>query len=303
VEHDHAHSGVYRLTPALHETPLVSIIIPTAGLARVVRGETMNLVLNCVESILSQSTYREYEVICVIDGQTSEDTRNALMSSGDPRLRLVEYLLAFNFARKINFGAAHSRGDYLLLLNDDTQVITPNWIESMLCYAQSDRVGAVGAKLLFSDGRIQHVGVVAVDGNPGHPYYNFPADSTGYANNLLVPQNYAAVTAACLMSPRRAFEEVGGLSLSFPMNYNDVDYCLKLRHLGYRVVFNPEAELYHYEASSRMTGEVADEELHLLQSRWGSILRNDPYYNPNFIDGSANFVHPVYLSDGSKLPA
>jgi O-antigen biosynthesis protein len=293
VERDTERPQLCRLVPALHEAPLVSIVIPTGGGRRRLRGATVNLAANCIASIVTESTYAHYEIVCVVDDSIAPRAVEEIVEAGRDRLRLVPYGGAFNFAHKVNIGSLHARGDYLLLLNDDTQVITPEWIESLLTFATDERVGAVGAKLRFGDRRLQHVGVVAVDGNPGHPYYGFPQDYDGYAANARTPANYVAVTAACLMIRKRYFDAVGGLSLDFGLNYNDVDFCLKLGHMGYRTVFDPFAELYHFESSSR-TGEVADEELSALRARWGRVLYCDPYYNPNF-GATANFVEPFTL--------
>jgi glycosyltransferase involved in cell wall biosynthesis len=292
VEHDPDRPRLLRLRPALQERPPVSIVIPTGGHRRVVHGQQLNLVANCVGSILRRSTYPDYEIVCVVDEATDDVAREELVAAGRDRLRLVPYREPFNFARKINLGALQARGDYLILLNDDTEVITPEWIESLLMFARDPDVGAVGAKLRFADGRLQHVGVHAVDGNPGHPYYGFPADFDGYMDNARTPTNCIAVTAACLMTRRDCFEAVGGLSLEFPLNYNDVDFCLKLHHSGYRLVFDPYAELFHFETSSRVTGSVSADELDALRDRWGRVLRRDPYYNPGF-GGRPDFVVPL----------
>jgi GT2 family glycosyltransferase len=292
AEHDPERPDLVRLRPAAATQPPVSIVIPTGGHRRMVHGQQLNLVANCVGSILRRSTYPDYEIVCVVDDATDEVARDELVAAGRDRLRLVPYREPFNFARKINTGALHSRSDYLILLNDDTEVITPEWIESLLMFARDPGVGAVGAKLRFADGRLQHVGVVAVDGNPGHPYYGFPGDFDGHMDNARTPTNCIAVTAACLMTRRDAFSEVGGLSLEFPLNYNDVDYCLKLLHSGYRNVFDPYAELFHFETSSRATGSVSDQELQALRDRWGRVLRRDPYYNPGF-GGRPDFVVPL----------
>ncbi|MGH9016044.1 MAG: glycosyltransferase family 2 protein [Acidimicrobiia bacterium] len=283
----------YRLRPDLHDEPLVSVVIPTAGRWRMVYGSPMNLVVKCVESILERSTYSNYEIVCVIDDEAADHTRDSLKRAAGARLRFVRYDGDFNFARAINLGVARSRGSHLLLLNDDTQVITPDWIQSMLMFARDDGVGAVGAKLLFADDRIQHAGIIAIGrGGPGHPYYGFPGNYDGYADNLRVPSDYLAVTGACLLTKRDCFNAVGGFATMFPLNYNDVDYCLKLRHRGYRVVFSPGAVLHHFELSTRVSGEVASEELDLLNDRWGSVLERDPFYNPNFLP-SCDFMPPI----------
>jgi GT2 family glycosyltransferase len=164
-------------------------------------------------------------------------------------------------------------------------------------------VGAVGAKLSFGDGRLQHVGVVGVAGNIGHPFYEFPADHRGHHDNTIVAANFLAVTAACMMSRRDCFESVGGFSLDFPLNYNDIDYCLKLRQAGYRVVWTPEAHLSHFETSTRGVPTVADDERDRILERWGRFLERDPYYNPNFLRSSGDFATPIYLEDGRRFPS
>jgi O-antigen biosynthesis protein len=295
VEHDAERPQLLRLRPARTARPPVSIVIPTGGHRRVVHGQSMNLAANCVGSIVRRSTYPDYEIVCVVDESTDDEARAELVAAGRDRLRIVPYREPFNFARKINLGVLQSRSDFLVLLNDDTEVITPEWIESLLMFAREPAVGAVGAKLRFADGRLQHVGVVAVGGNPGHPYYGFPADFDGHMDNARTPTNCIAVTAACMMTRRDSFESVGGLSLEFPLNYNDVDYCLKLHHIGRRMVFDPYAELFHFETSSRATGSVSEAELDAVRARWGRILRRDPYYNPGF-GGRPDFVLPLGVS-------
>jgi GT2 family glycosyltransferase len=288
-----AHGETFRLRPQLREAPVVSIIIPAGGGVRRINGENVDLVANVVESVVRSSTYQNFELIVVADEGVGPATRDRMAAAGGTRLRVIDFPGPFNFAHKVNLGALQSCGEHLVLLNDDTAVITPDWIESMLVFSRESEIGAVGAVLRFADGRYQHAGVVAVGGNPGHPYYGFPPDFPGYHQNLRVPCNYLAVTAACLMTRRSVFHEAGGLSLSFPSNYNDVDFCLKVRHRGYRVVCTPAAELYHFESSSRGPGPVASHELELLRTRWGGLLTHDPYYNPNFLPTTANFQTPA----------
>ena len=285
--HDAA-PGLLRLESRLRSRPLVSIVIPTAGAHRRVRGADLCLVLNCVESILTRSTYRELEIVCVVDTGIADSTARQLRELDPERVRLVDYDGDFHFSRKVNRGVLGSHGDVLLILNDDTEVQTPGWIESMLVYALDEGVGAVGARLLFEDGRVQHIGVVGVGGNPGHPYHGLPAETVGHGGNALVPGNYLAVTGACLMTRRERFEQVGGMSPWFPANYNDLDYCLKLRAVGARVVATPDAVLAHFESSSR-NGAVATTELELIRRRWGRLLRDDPFYGPNFPSGIADY--------------
>ncbi len=288
--------AVYRLRPDLTDEPLVSIVIPAGGSIRRVRGETVDLLASCVESIVARSSYRNFEVVVVADEAVGAGTRARLVAAAGDRLHVVEYREPFNFSRKVNLGVLHAHGDYVLLLNDDTAVLTPDWIESMLVFASDAQIGAVGAVLRFADGRYQHVGVIVLDGDPGHPYYGFPPDYTGYHDNLRVPCNYLAVTAACLLMRRSTFHEVGGLSTVFPSNYNDVDLCLKLGRAGYRIVCTPEAQLYHFESSSRGPSAVADVELERLHNRWATVLTRDPFYSPHFLP-NANFLTPLVPRD------
>jgi GT2 family glycosyltransferase len=281
--------GLLRLEPRLRSRPVVSIVIPTAGTQRRVRGEDVTLVLNCVESVLSRSTYTELEIVCVVDEATDAATCRALLALDADRVRLVAHEGPFHFSRRVNRGVLAAKGDVLLVLNDDTEVESPGWIEAMLLYALDPAVGAVGARLHFEDGRIQHMGVVGVGGNPGHPYYGLPRETVGYGGNALVPGNFLAVTGACLMTRRDAFETVGGMSSWFPGSYNDLDYCLKLRAAGLRVVASPDAVLSHFESSSR-DGRVTTGELDLIRRRWGRLLRDDPYYGASFPSGIADFV-------------
>jgi GT2 family glycosyltransferase len=192
---------------------------------------------------------------------------------------LVDYDRPFDFSAKINAGAVRSEGEHLLLLNDDIEVATPNWIERMVMYSGLTEIGAVGARLLLEDGRLQHGGVGFEGGLPGHPYYGWPGDAPGYANALKVARNQLAVTGACLMTRRELFDELGGLSSAFPINYNDVDYCLKLRATGRRTVYDPDLVMHHFESSSR-SSDVAEWEKDLLLSRWASLTSPDPYSNP-----------------------
>ncbi len=300
VSHSDEHPGVYHLRPALTERPSVSIVIPTAGTGRQVRGAHTTLVHHCVRSIVETSTYDDYEIVCVADAGTGGDVLADLLAIGRGRLRIVPYDQPFNFADKINVGALASDGDHLLLLNDDMEIATPDWIERLVMYSGFSGIGAVGAKLLYEDGRLQHVGVLLRHASPGHLFRGFPGDYGGHANVTRVANNFSAVTAACLMTPREAFEEVGGMSTGFPLSFNDVDFCLKLRSIGQRVVYDPDTVLIHFESSSR-SPDVADWELAALKQRWRHASWLDPYDNPNFHPSSLHMVTPVYLSDGRTV--
>jgi GT2 family glycosyltransferase len=285
VERDPEDAGVYHLLPALEREPLVSIVIPTAGQRREVRYEEVTLVSHCVRSIVETSTYDAYEIVVVVDTDTDPELIEELGAIAGERLRLAHYdEKPFNFSAKINLGAVHGEGEHLLLLNDDIEVIEPSWIERLVMYSQLPEIGAVGARLIYQDGRLQHVGVRFENGLPGHVHHGFAGDYRGYSNNVVVAQNYLAVTGACLMTRREAFEQLGGLSTTFPLNYNDIDYCLKARADGLRVVYDPDTVLYHFESSSRST-EVEDWEKAQLLDRWLPLTGVDPYSNPNLKQG------------------
>ncbi|HET6954018.1 MAG TPA: glycosyltransferase, partial [Acidimicrobiales bacterium] len=215
--------GHYHLVPRLTTQPLVSIVVPTGGQMRDVRGEHAVLVEQAVESIVKTSTYENVEILCVVDEKVPQAVLDRLLDLGGDRLRLVSCNRPFNFSERINFGALAARGEHLLVLNDDVEVVTPTWIERLIMYSQVPEIGAVGARLLFGDGRLQHAGiVVSQHQGPSHVYRGFPGSHPGYYGMLLSASNWQAVTGACLMTRRELFEKVGGLSTLFPLNYNDV---------------------------------------------------------------------------------
>lgn len=297
VEVDPKRPGGCRLRPALAETPMVSIVIPTCGQNRLVRGEDTILVLHCLKSILATSTYPGYEVVCVADEETDPSMLEELRALGGDRLRVVTYDQPFNFSAKVNLGAEHSSGEHLLFLNDDMEVLTPDWIERMVMYSGYAGIGAVGAQLRWEDERVQHAGVVLEKGLPGHVYRGAGGDLSGYLQNVLVTQNYLAVTGACLMTPRDVFDAVGGLPVEMPVNYNDIYYCLAVRDRGMRVVYDADTVLYHFESSSRDT-KVNDWEKAMLLERWHSLIGADPYSNPNLRYGEPR---PGLLRRGARF--
>ncbi len=283
--------GFHRVQFKITGNPKVSIVIPSA--ARVVdyEGERIDLLRMCVGSILDKSTYKNYEIVVVDNG----DLRPELKQWLEGKVRTVTYQAAvFNLAEKMNLGVKNAAGEHAVLLNDDIEVISPDWIEQMLQYSQLPGVGAVGAKLLFPNRRIQHAGIVLLSGSPGHPYYNHPPEEIGYYLSAVVPRNYVAVTGACTMTRTSVFWEVGGYSEDFPLNYNDVDYGLKLREKGYRSVYVPYAELFHYESVSKEGGGsgVRAGELDKFHRKWKDRYFLDPYYNPNL---PADY--PYYYAD------
>ena len=284
VDRDAEDPGVLHLTPQLERQPLVSIVIPTAGQIREVRFEPAVLVLNCVRSILERSTYENYEIVCVIDESVQPSILQELRDIAGDRLRLVRFSGPFDFSAKINLGAVRSKGKHLLLLNDDIEVTTPSWIERMVMYSECEEIGVVGAKLLWADTRLQHVGVGFDDGLPGHVYRGFAGSYNGYANAVLIARNCLAVTGACLMTPRQLFEELGGLTAMLPASFNDMDYCLKVHASGRRIVYDPDLALYHFESSSR-DPEVKQWELEQFVERWQQLVAVDPFGNPNLRRG------------------
>jgi GT2 family glycosyltransferase len=219
-------------------------------------------------------------------------TAGATNKSGTAAGAGASYSAPFNFSAVVNYGVSQSTGEYIILLNNDTQVITVNWMEELLMYAQRSDVGAVGAKLYFPDRKIQHAGVVLGLGahrTAGHSHYGQAGMNLGYMGRLCYAQDVSAVTGACLMVSRAKFDEVGGFDEGFQVSLNDVDFCLKLRTKGYLNVFTPFAELYHYESLSRgldLEGRNAERykiESKHFRKKWKEVLKKgDPYYNPNF---------------------
>jgi O-antigen biosynthesis protein len=275
-----ARVGFHRVSFAIRGEPRVSIVIPTAGRSAAIRGTRISLIRNCIQSILQKSSYRNTEIVVVDNGDLSSDDGAFLNSKGVRRLTYSAD--TFNLSDKINLGCAAASGEHLLILNDDVEVISTDWIENLLQFSQQADIGAVGAKLVFPSGRIQHAGVLILGGCPGHPYYNHPEDEVGYFLSVQMPRNYLAVTGACLMTRTELFQELKGFDPAFPLNYNDVDYCLKVHESGLRVVYTPHAELYHYESLSKEgPGSVSPQELEQFQWRWLDKYYADPYYNPN----------------------
>ncbi len=271
--------GVYRVHRHLDATPLVSLVIPTRGSSGTVGGVERTFVIEAVRSIVTQSTYPFIEFAVVADRDTPPSVIDELTELAGDRLLLVWYDGPFNFAHKINVGVTAANGQYVLLLNDDVEVITPDWIETMLGLAQQRDVGLVGATLLFEDDTLQHAGhIYAGEGAIGHIAYGQPADSDGPVMGLRTDRECSGVTAACALLSRRLFFEIGGLSRQFPVNYNDVDLSLKVRSAKLRIVVTPFARLHHFESKTRRIG-VGRSEQALIRSRWGRILRGgEPFW-------------------------
>ncbi len=281
---DHAIPGHHRVMFHPRRNDKVSIIIPTANKSAQVNGKLENHAEGVVSSVVEHSTYDNYEILLVHDGNFTEEQLERFEKFRP--LRLVEYRQeeTFNYSEKVNLGAANAAGDFLLLLNDDTRVITPTWLERMLGMAQREGIGAVGAKLLFPNARIQHSGIWLRGNVPGHIDYNEARDTIGYDLSGSSNRNCIAVTAACQLTPRSVFDALGGYNTEFPLNYNDVDYCFRLHERGLRSVCLNYVELYHYEGASRTGGQaVSTEEIERFLEIWSKRIPVDPYLPSNLV--------------------
>lgn len=267
--------GYHRVRREVIGSPLVSVIIPTCGSRKVIGGIDTCLVVNTVQSVHRTSTYKNIEFIVVADSHTPTYVRDELLGLGIDRLSIVTYDRPFNFSDKCNLGFAASNGDYVLLLNDDIQIITNDWIEWLLGHAQERHVGMVGPLLLFESGLIQSAG----HSNTPSPH-NFRAgefpNQPGEFGILAVARECSGVTGAVAMLRRDVYFEVGGLSVQFPNCFNDVDLAFKLLQLGYSIIWTPHARLYHFESASR-DATVDKKELDLLLNRWGRFFDGDKY--------------------------
>jgi GT2 family glycosyltransferase len=236
-------------------------------------------VRNAVESLVEHTTYTNFEVVIVLDEASEQELGHDLRIL-DTRVRVVQDNRPFNFSGSCNLGSVFAIGDVLLFLNDDTEIIQGDWIQRLVMYAQQPDIGPVGAKLLYADERIQHAGIWSRHGGPGHRYPGFRRDHPGHMGSLFTAQNCMGVTGACLAVERHKFEQVGGFSLSFPLNFNDVDLCLKLFSRGFRSVVDCGTEVVHLESASR-NPSVKPGEYELLRDRWSEFLDQDFWDNPN----------------------
>lgn len=281
------YKGCFHVRRKVVGNPKVSIIIPSAGKNTLLRGADVDLLVNCITSIMQLSTYKNIEVIVVDNNDLRSDTLQSL--SAYP-IKFIHYEKPiFNIAEKMNLGAAHATGDYLLFLNDDIEVISQDWLEAMLSIGQQPGVGAVGAKLYFEDGTLQHVGVAFCNGLPDHIRRGYPGDEHGYYFSSEGQRNYLAVTGACILIEKTLFNQVNGFDERFAINYNDIDLCLKLWKLGRRNVYTGQAELYHFESRNRKR-EVEKHEEDLFLSIWHDVTVNDTYYSAYFRANPPNFI-------------
>ena len=280
--HDGPILGTYQVVYHLRRQPLVSVMIPNK--------DHPEMLARCVDS-LAKSSYANYELLVVENGSTRGETFAYYEHlRKQPHIRIVEWKKPFNYAAVNNFAAHQANGELLLFLNNDIEAISPDWLESLVKLAVQPGVGAVGAKLYYADDTIQHAGiVVGMGGVAGHGFLNFPRNAAGYMQRLLYTQNVAAVTGACLLMPKPVFEEIGGFDEGFVLAFNDVDLCLQVIAKGYRIVWTPDAELYHLESKTRGPEDTAEKqarfkrEYDLFLLKWGAFLKaGDPYYSPHF---------------------
>jgi GT2 family glycosyltransferase len=272
---------IYRIKYKIIDKPLVSIIIPNK--------DHVEDIKKCINSIINKSTYSHCEIIIVENGSTAKEIFNYYDELKNSNIRIVYWHSKFNYSEINNFGRKNARGEYIVLLNNDIEIISPDWIEEMLMLCQRRDIGAVGAKLYYTNGTIQHGGIIAgIGGVAGHSHKYFPKNHDGYFARLLIQQDLSAVTAACMMVKGKVFDEIHGMDPAFAVAFNDVDFCMRIRKAGYLIAWTPYAEAYHYESKSRGLEDTPEKQIRfskevlLFQSRWAKELAaGDPYYNPN----------------------
>lgn len=275
--------GFYRVRYEVKGTPLVSIIIPN-------KDETETL-RTCINSILEKSTYRNFEIIVVENNSKTREIFDYYKEiDGRNGIHVVYWDREFNYSAINNFGIRHARGEYIICLNNDMEIISEDWIEEMLGHCQRTDTGIVGARLYYPDDTLQHAGiVVGLGGIAGSLLVGLKRGHTAYMHKESLQQNLSAVTAACMMVKREAYEAAGGFEEKLAVAFNDVDFCLKVREKGYLIVYDPYVELYHYESKTRGAEDTKEKvrrfqtEIEYMRTRWIKILKDgDPYYNKNF---------------------
>ena len=274
--------GFYRVKYPVQGEPLVSIIIPNK--------DAKEDLEKCIQSILEKSSYTNYEILIVENNSTGEEIFSYYKElSENSRIRLLRWKREFNYSAINNYGAKKAKGDYLLFLNNDTEVISPDWIEEMLGFCQRPDTGIVGARLYFGNNTVQHAGtVIGIGGIAGHMFTDMPRERSCYMHKAAIIQDLSAVTAACMMVKRQVFDEVQGFEEQLSVAFNDVDFCLRVREKQYLVVYDPYVELYHYESKSRGAEDSKEKvrrfqsEIEFMRCRWETLLKKgDPYYNKN----------------------
>jgi O-antigen biosynthesis protein len=271
----------YEVKLTLASRPLVSVVIPTAGTVADLDGVSMDLLFNCLDKIVERSTYTNLEFIVVDNGDLGEERVARLYERG---CRLITFSERhFNVAKKLNLGTSIATGSMLLLLNDDIEPLSPDWIERLLEQFEKPHVGVVGAKLLYSDLTVQHAGVATNLGNPEHVRKMRSRDDLGYFFSACSVRNFSAVTGACMMTRADIYRRLGGYNEALAISYNDVDYCLKVREAGLTAVYAPGAELIHFESQSRIP-RLERGESEYFHRHWARMLISDPFYNEDNLE-------------------
>ena len=303
--------GVYRIHRRSRTSPLVSVVIPTRGSRSRVWGRTRTFVVEAIRSIVERSTYQHVEFVVVADPGTPAEVGQAVERL-DARVRIVDGVGEFNFSARINAGAATATGELLLLLNDDTELVDPASIAEMVALlndppgAAYGEVGAVGARLLFDDGTLQHGGHVYT-GHPTHACLGWRGHSPGPQRMLAVTREVSGVTAAALLTSRAVFDEVGGFPTELPLHFNDVAFCLAIRDTGRRILYTPYAEWYHFEGRTRRR-QPEQGEWEWINQRWHDTLHADPYHNRHLVPGRHDWLEragqsgapPYYVDDAGR---
>ena len=273
--------GFYRVKYEVCGEPLVSLIIPNKDQSEALK--------KCLDSIREKTSYRNYEIIIVENNSEEPETFAFYKKIAGEKIKIVTWEGEFNYSAINNFGVRHARGDYLLLLNNDVEIINGDWLTEMLSHCQRKEVGIVGAKLYYPDNTIQHAGIIiGIGGVAGSVFVGLPRAFSGYLHKASIQLDLSAVTAACMLVKRSVFEQVGGLEEKLKVAFNDVDFCLRVREKGYLVVYDPYAELYHYESKTRGAEDTKEKirrfqtEIEYMRSHWiGLLKKGDPYYNCN----------------------
>ena len=283
--------GFYDVHYPVEGEPLVSILIPNKD-----QKETL---MHCIHSVLETSTWKNLEILIIENNSEREETFACYRElEKDPRIRILTYPgKTFNYSAINNFGVQQAKGEYLLFLNNDIEVITPDWIEQMLGNCQRPEVGIVGAKLYYPDNTIQHAGIIiGIGGIAGHAFLGLARAKSGYLHKASLQMDYSAVTAACMMMKAEAFRKAGGFEEKLTVAFNDVDLCLRTVEQGWLVVYDPHVEMYHYESKSRGAEDSEEklrrfqQEIEFMRTRWIRLLKDgDPNYNPNLTLSKWNY--------------
>jgi GT2 family glycosyltransferase len=284
-------TGTFRVRRMIPPGLKVTLIILTNNQTANLPGRGMvNLLENFIRSIRQKTTYPLYEIMVVDNASLRDSQVKALKADG---IEVVDYGRhdQFNYAAKANFAVRAARTEMLVLLNDDMEVISSGWLHALLEFAVDPEIGAVGARLLRADDTVQHVGaVIGLHEGVGHIYHNAQHDFIGYNGFTHIIRNFSAVTGACLATRKTVVMNAGGFDEQFAIDYNDIDLCLKLRRAGYRIVYTPYAELYHFERLSIPQKQQNPDERNCFRARWKNLMENDPYYNINLTRTSLDYA-------------